>query len=764
MEEVVCKISGVVFSNRGTGFHILKASKEGGGAVTVKGTFPGASLSPGVKAKFKGSYEEHPTYGRQFGAVSCEVIPEKGRIGIITYLTNHVKSIGPITAGKMYGVFGDDLTSILENEPEKVLELDFLTKKQAAAIIEEWKQASAMRTAAVFLTDLGLNATQVRSAYSRFGGQTSELVKENPYRLYECPSIGFQTADTAARNLGIGKDDSRRVHALILFVVSELSFSEGHMYVSSQQILDHAQKIFRRYSLEPFSHGEYISNSHYFAGFTALVEEGSLVSFGQRIYLAPNWYHESEAANCIGKMIQYRTSPFEDLTSCLEEFEEAEGITLSENQRKAFMLLEESRVCVISGYPGTGKTLLISTFVHLFEELGLHYVLLSPTGIAAKRLSQMTGKPAATIHRALGYGRDGTWEFHSGNRYIVDAVIVDETSMVDGSTFYHLVSALPSSTVLVLVGDSAQLPSVGAGYVLNNLMACPDVPHVSLTQIYRQEEASDIVSVAHSILAGVQVDTSFNKTSDFVFLPFVQDDVIDEIKTMTTKMMDRKANFQVIAPMYDGDLGVNNLNRSLREVLNPRYAAGKASKLKHGACDLYEGDCGMVVKNDYDRMVFNGDVGKVQRISIRDDEVEVRVFDWFDQDSSVPRYIDKVFIFKVEEARHVLRVAYACTTHKVQGQEFDYVLMPMTMRYGIMLYRNLLYTAITRAKKKVFVFGDRRAFAFAVGNDRETVRNSSLDELISERSQPDSVNPPSSRVGNGKEDTHVEKAASDQTG
>jgi len=555
MKEVVCKISGVVFSNRGTGFHILRGSEGNGSSVTVKGTFPGTNLTPGIKARFRGSYEEHPTYGRQFVAVSCEVIPEKGRIGIITYLTSHVKSIGPITAGKMYGVFGDDLVFVLENEPEKILELDFLTKKQAMAVTEEWKRASAMRTAAIFLTDLGLHASQVRSAYSRFGSRTSEVVRENPYRLYECPNIGFQTADTAARNLGIGKDDLRRVRALVLFTMSELAFSEGHMHASSQQILDHVRKLFRRHSLEPFSHGEYISSSAYFSAFSALIEEEALVTLGERIYLAHNWYNESESAKCVGKMIQHGVHPFGDLKSHLANFEDTGGITLSENQRKAFLLLRESGVCVISGYPGTGKTLLISAFVHLFEKTGLHYVLLSPTGIAAKRLSQVTGKPAATIHRALGYGRDGTWEFHSGNRYTVDAVIVDETSMVDGSTFYHLVSALPSNTVLILVGDSAQLPSVGAGYVLNNLMSCTDVPHVSLTQIYRQEEASDIVSVAHSILAGDQVDTSFNKASDFIFFPYDQDDVIEEIQVLTMKMMDRKANFQVIAPMYDGDLG-----------------------------------------------------------------------------------------------------------------------------------------------------------------------------------------------------------------
>jgi exodeoxyribonuclease V alpha subunit len=265
--------------------------------------------------------------------------------------------------------------------------------------------------------------------------------------------------------------------------------------------------------------------------------------------------------------------------------------------------------------------------------------------------------------------------------------------------------------------------------------------------------------VAHSILAGDQIDTTFDRESDFVFLPYVLDDVIEEIKVLTMKMMDKGANFQVIAPMYDGDLGVNNLNRSLREVLNTRFTGGRATKLKHGACDLYEGDRVMIVKNDYDRMVFNGDVGKVQKISIRDDEVEVKVFDWFDQDSSVPRYVDKVFTFKVEEARHILRVAYACTVHKVQGQEFDYVLTPMTMKYGIMLYRNLLYTAITRAKKKVFILGDSKAFSYAVGNDRETVRNSALSELISKQSA-DYASPPDSHVPGPEETDHVEETTS----
>lgn len=733
MEDLVCKISGLVFENRSTGFFILKATPEGTrNTVTVKGSFPGTAMAIGLKARFSGKWEEHQTYGKQLNAVSCELLPEKGRIGIVTYLSSHVPSIGPITAARLYDALGDELVSILETDPDQVRALPFLTRAQADAIINEWKSSSSARTASIFLTDIGMNASQVRSVYSKYGVDTIAKVRENPYCLYDCPGVGFSTADSAARKLGVGIDDERRVRAIILFTLTELSHSEGHMFSTTYQIMEVVKKLFRRHSIESFSHGEYISDSHYYAALTDLISSKMIVSSEDKIYLAANWHHESVAAECMAEIAKQDPRPLGDLEQILAAFESDNGLVLADEQRQAFLMLKNSRTCVISGFPGTGKTLLISAFVHLFEKSNLHYVLMSPTGIAAKRLSQVTGKQASTIHRALGYGRDGEWAFNENNLFIADAVIVDETSMVDGATFYHLISALSSSTIVIFVGDSAQLPSVGSGYVLNNLMNCSVLPHVALTRIYRQSKQSDIISVAHAILRGEVINTALNRESEFLFFDYSPEQVIDEICKLTSAMKAKNSNFQVIAPMYDGDLGVNNLNRKLRTVLNPEFASGKASKLKHGETDLYEGDRVMVIKNDYDRMIFNGDVGKVQRISLKSDEVEIKIFGWFDQEASVPRYIDKVFTFKVEEARHVLRVAYACTAHKVQGQEFDYVLMPMTMQFGIMLYRNLIYTAITRAKKKVFLFGDKKAFSLAVMNDRETVRNSNLGPFISQ--------------------------------
>jgi exodeoxyribonuclease V alpha subunit len=737
MEELVCKVTGVVFVNRQSGFHVLKTMLDGTSKpVTVRGSFPGMSIDAGLKIRVKGRYEDNPSYGRQFNAAVCEAIPEPGRVGIVSYLTTHVKSIGPLTAARLYDVFGDGLLEVLDNSPDRIRELPFLTKPQIASIIEEWKSASSMRTASIFLIDLGLNASQIKSAFTVFGPELRKTVETNPYKLCACPGIGFVTADQVARRLGIGVDDPRRMRAMIVFLMDDLSQSEGHVHVTSDQILEHAKKTFKRHNIDSFSYGDHLAETSFYAEVVSLKNSGDIVADGANLYLPHHWVHESEAAKQISAIVAHGGVEF-DLGRLISEFETSKKLTLSDDQREAMSLLTRSRACVIAGYPGTGKTTLVSAFVHVFESLNLDYALMSPTGIAAKRLSQVTGKPAYTIHRALGCDRDGQWEFNAANKYVVDAIIVDEMSMVDASTFYHLITALSPTTIVIMVGDVAQLPSVGAGYVLHQLMECAHVPHVSLTKIYRQEGCSDIIEVAHAILRGDSVNTSFRKDSEFVFLPMPICSVMPEISKLTSIMKDKKANFQVIAPVYDGDLGVNNLNRHLRSILNTDYAAGNASKIKHGETDMYEGDRVMVVKNDYDRMIFNGDVGKIQRISIKQDEVEVRVFNWFDAESKVPRYIDKVFSFKIEEARSVLKIAYACTVHKVQGQEFDYVILPMVMKYGIMLYKNLVYTAITRARKKVFVFGDPMAFDFAARNDRETVRNSSLAKLIApERSGP----------------------------
>ena len=323
-----------------------------------------------------------------------------------------------------------------------------------------------------------------------------------------------------------------------------------------------------------------------------------------------------------------------------------------------------------------------------------------------------------------------TTEFNRNNKYIVDAIIIDEMSMVDSSIFHHVVTSISENTILILVGDSAQLPSVGSGDVLRSLLKSKRVKCFNLTHIYRQDHLSDIIKVSHSILTSKSFNTNFNKDSEIVFLNYHDDDVISEICKLSLALKNKGSNFQVISPVYDGELGVDNLNRSLRHVLNSEFSEHESPKLKIGDTDIYEGDRVMVIKNDYERMIYNGDVGKIQKISFKSDEIDVKVFEWFDPGAKSNKYPDKLFVFKVEEAKQMLRVAYATTVHKCQGQEFDYIIMPMTKKFGIMLYKNLIYTAITRAKKKVFIFGDVSSFVYAANNNRDISRNSLLNEFI----------------------------------
>ena len=732
MEKLTGKITGVVFSNTNNGFHVLKV-KSDNSIIRVCGNFPGITISTGLKANFSGRHEQHPTYGPQFTASSCETTPELGRNGIITFITSNINSIGIVTASRLYDYFGDNLVHILDSDSEQIRTCSFLTKKQADSIIEEWKNASDSKNSSIFLSDLGLNFAQIKSVFTLYGVKTREVISENPYLLSKASGVGFFVSDQAARRLGVGVDDPKRVMALVFHIIEELSNGDGHMYVTTSQVFAYSSKrLFKKQTMEPFTHGDFLTESQYYSALNKLIENNELVSVDDKIYTYKNYVHETSIAKYLAKSITMSPYVFENLDKELDEYEKKNNISLAEDQRKAFNLLTKSRVIAISGYPGTGKTTLISAFVRLFDTYNLDFHLLSPTGIAAKRLTQVTKKVSSTIHRALGYKKDGTWGFNASNKFITDAVIIDEMSMVDSATLYHLLSALDTKTIIIMVGDSAQLPSVGSGYVFNNLLNCKDVPNVSLTKIFRQGAKSDIITVAHGILNNEVIDTSLNKNSEFVFISMKEAEIMNEVCSLTTKLKELGKNFQVVSPMHDGELGVNNLNQELRDILNPGYSSKDASRIKNNDSGLYEGDRVMVIKNDYDKMIFNGDVGKIHSINIKKNEVEVKIFGWFDQDASTPNYIDKIIIFNLEEARNMLKVAYACTAHKCQGAEFDYIIMPMTHQYGNMLYRNLVYTAITRAKKKVFIFGNPSAFISAINNVKEMVRNSCLNTCISD--------------------------------
>lgn len=723
------KVVGVTFSNESTSFYILKVqTKEK--TESVRGTFLGPKIQVGVSGKFTGKYEEHSKYGVQFSATDFEMLREKSRQGVISYLTNYVPSIGNVTAGKLYAHFGDDLLEMLEKNQERIHEATFLTQLQRESILAEWSIASGSRTLTVYLISLGLNSTQIKGVLTHFGvEQTEERLRENPYLLTQCAGIGFPTADSIAIGSGVKPESPLRLQSMVLFVMRELANSEGHVWVTSRQIRSFiSDRLFRKFNVNQFASGSTIPDSLYYKTIASLEQDGAVHCRGDHIYLKSDWEKESECSQLLLERISETPYEFKDIPGFLRDFQERKKLVLAPEQLQAIEALSKSRLVVISGYPGTGKTLVTSAIVELFEKHNITYNLLSPTGIAAKRMSQVTGRTASTIHRALGAQRDGTWMFNETNPFIVDAVVVDESSMVDLTVFYRLVSALRPETILVMVGDAAQLPSVRNGDVLRSLQKSSSVPFVQLENIYRQDKASDIIKIAHQMLRGDSIDTTHRKESEVIFFNLHDDDVVGELKKMSSLLKSKEANFQIMAPVYDGLLGVNNLNIELRSVLNPGYDSDL--KIKAGDVDFHEGDRVMATKNNYEKMLFNGDTGKVQKINVRAGEVEVKIFDWYDQEATVSKYHDVTFTFKIEEFRNMFRVAYAVTVHRTQGNEFDYVILPMTRQYRGMLYRNLMYTALTRAKKKVFIFGDPGAFQLASANERDISRNTSLHELI----------------------------------
>lgn len=438
------------------------------------------------------------------------------------------------------------------------------------------------------------------------------------------------------------------------------------------------------------------------------------------VYLPQLYRYERDAAKLLAKM--HAPSGLEiDGEKFLSQYQSMFGIELSELQRKAVEMLIQQRVLVLTGLPGTGKTMVIRTFVNLFEEMTISYKLMAPTGIAAKRLSAVTSKPAYTIHRLLKYnGVD--WEYGPSRLYPTKAVIVDEVSMVDQELFYRLLSALSPDTIVVLVGDAAQLPSVGPGSVIRELMGCSTLPRVKLTQIFRQSEKGAIVQNSHRINQGEMPLLEDPKSAtEFKFVRCSDEEkIVHFIVEMAFRLKAKDANFQVLSPKYDGVVGVDNLNDLLRERLNPLT---NQAEWKKRPLHFREGDRVMVVKNDYEQNVYNGDVGKLLRV-LPDNGLQVRIYDTTGGE-------DFTIDFTEGEAQEKLRLAYAVTVHKSQGNEFDTILLPIVKSQGRMLQRNLLYTAVTRARKRVWLVGEETAIFSAIRNDRVVSRNTVLSAAIS---------------------------------
>lgn len=717
----------VTYYSDETGYAVIRLQPPGRSSlVTVVGNLP--EVNPGEYLRLSGNWMTHPQHGRQFKAEDCQQVLPATVEGIRKYLgSGLIKGIGPVTAGRIVKKFGLETLRVIEEEPDRLLGVLGVGPKRVALIKRAWQDQKHIKEIMLFLQSHGVSTSLAVKIYKQYGDAAVSVVRTDPYRLArDIYGIGFKTADKIAQQLGLPQDAPTRIEAGVSYALSQLA-DEGHVYVPEDELVErtaqllnvpsaavaqaierlHASEVVRKETLYPTVHG---------GAFPAVREE-------RAVYLTPFYYGEVGVSGRLRALLEHPTSRlarFRQVTDweavCRRLAQDA-GVELSEGQKEAIRTALLHKVSVLTGGPGTGKTTALRALIRALELARCSYALASPTGRAAKRLSEATGRQAKTVHRLLEYRPDGGFARNAENPLDADMVIVDESSMLDLLLTNQLLKAIHPASHVLFVGDADQLPSVGAGDVLRDVIASGQVPVVRLDVIFRQAAGSLIVTNAHRVNRGLM--PLLPRDADDFFL-FVEDDperaadlVVDLVKNRIPRRfgLDPLDDIQVLSPMYRGAAGVAALNARLQEALNPPDFR-KLERLLGGRI-IRVGDKVMQVRNNYDKDVFNGDIGRVKSIDVENQRIVVDMegrlveYDWLEMDELVH--------------------AFAASVHKAQGSEYTAVVLPLLTQHWMMLQRNLLYTAITRAKRLVVIVGTRRALAIAVKNDKVAERHSALD-------------------------------------
>ena len=730
--EFIGNIETIIFRNEENGYTVVVVESEDE-QITAVGRFP--DIHEGERVKLTGFEVQNHKYGKQFNCDNVEILKPNTSESIVRYLSSGlIKGIGPRMAERIVEHFGKKTLDVIELEPMRLVEVKGISERIALEIKESYSKIKVMQEAIMYLQENNISTNLAIKIYKIYGDQTINVVKENPYKLIEdVDGVGFVRADKIAFSLGIEKDSPFRLRAGIVHCLNENSDKNGNTYANKGELLNEVSRL-----LEIDLNSAYETLNNVLIGLQMDGVVRPITLDGTEIIVLSKYYNiEKSIAEKISRMIALSEDTDFDVDGDIDSFERMNKISLHEEQRNAVKMAVNKGVCVITGGPGTGKTTIIKCVINLLSSMNKKVKLLAPTGRAAKRLSESTGEEGSTIHRALEADNSNgvsQFKYNEYNKLPFNAIIVDEVSMVDVVLLNHLLKALSVGCKLILVGDKDQLPSVGAGNVLSDLLLCGKVPFTNLTKIFRQDDTSLIVSNAHLINEG-KMPTIDNSSKDFFFdAKLNPEDISSDIIGLVTTRIPNHFGFetsrvQVLAPLKAGVTGVENLNKQLQQAINPSSLYKK--EITHGDTIFRFGDKVMHISNNYNLEwikddgvviesgagVFNGDIGTITMVNTHSRELEVLF-----EDGRLAKY--------TYGDLNQLVLSYAITIHKSQGSEFDAVIIPMVSGTPYILTRNLLYTAVTRAKKLVVLVGSKENLARMVKNNYTAKRYTLLKTFI----------------------------------
>lgn len=711
MDYLRCVVERITYQNTENGYTVLKcAAKNYKDLVTVVGIMP--EIHVGAVLSLEGMWKMDSKYGRQFSAEKFEETLPATVYGIEKYLgSGLIKGVGPKFAKRIVAKFGKDTLDIIEENPDALNNVEGIGKVRVERIKKSWQEQKEIKNIMLFLQSHEVSTSHATRIFKTYGNKSIQIVQENPYRLADdIWGIGFKTADRIAEKMGFEKDRFIRLRSGILYALNKLA-ENGHCFAVRDQLIQKAKEL-----LETDIPELEITLDE-------MMRTGDVIRYEEAIYLPPFYYSETGCAKRLLRLLETKSETKADAENIVKSVIQNAAIAYDEIQEEAIRTAVNSKVMVLTGGPGTGKTTTTMGIISALQMMGCQILLAAPTGRAAKRMAETTGMEAKTIHRLLEYKMPDGYQKNEEHPLEGDVLILDECSMVDVMLMYNLLKAVPPQMSLILVGDTDQLPSVGPGNVLKDVIASGIVPVIRLTRIFRQAQGSRIIMNAHRINRGEPIDMRGGKDSDFFFAQKeTNEEVVDTLVRYCTKNLpnyyhvDAFRDIQVLTPMQRGICGAANLNQLLQEAMNPCSLF-----LKRGGTQYRLGDKVMQIRNNYDKEVFNGDIGTISKVDIEERELAVC-------------YDGRDVTYDISELDE-LTLAYAVTIHKSQGSEYPIVVMPFTMSHFVMLQRNLLYTGVTRAKKILVLIGEKKAVFYAVGNETTTGRNTKLAEYLAKNSK-----------------------------